>query len=183
MADWAKLIEAIAGLVGAVAWPVAVVLAVWLVMRRHRDAFGRLIDRVSSLQFPGGQIDLNAVVEERKAEVAELVNRVAGKGLDSEELRAAARDLAEAAEGLGRARTAAEAYPWQYLSADQGRILELLSEGTSDPVEIARRLGLAPAAVSYDLRRMYSALDLKALHEMSSAAKRDAESSEKDRTG
>ncbi|MEU7857847.1 hypothetical protein [Nonomuraea sp. NPDC049141] len=58
MEQWAKLIEAVGGLLTGLAWPVAVVLAVWLIMRRHNAAFGRLIDRVTSLQFPGGQIDL-----------------------------------------------------------------------------------------------------------------------------
>ncbi|MET7334259.1 hypothetical protein [Nonomuraea sp. NPDC005650] len=57
MEEWAKLIEAIGGLIGAIAWPIAIVLAVWLIMRRHRDAFGRLIDRVTSIPTPFGQFD------------------------------------------------------------------------------------------------------------------------------
>ncbi|GAA2861594.1 hypothetical protein [Nonomuraea rubra] len=106
MADWAKLIEAIAGLVGAVAWPVAVVLAVWLIMRRHRTAFERLIDRVKSVSYPGGQIDLDAIESRQAAHVETLVEQVLDPDAKREDIQQIARQLAEDAEHLGRVRQA-----------------------------------------------------------------------------
>uniref|UniRef100_UPI003F4930BF hypothetical protein n=1 Tax=Streptosporangium sp. CA-235898 TaxID=3240073 RepID=UPI003F4930BF len=112
MAEWAKLIEAIAGLVGAIAWPAAIVLAVWLMMRRHRAAFGRLIDRVTAVSYPGGQIDLAEIeaaklAEEeadQEAQVAELVEQAAGEEEGAEQRREVLEALAKQAEELGRVR-------------------------------------------------------------------------------
>ena len=101
MAEWAKLIQAIAGLVGAVAWPVSIVLAVWLVMRRHRDAFERFVDRIRSLTYPGGQIDLGEAVDAGKARVEELAEQVATPDVAEEERREIARELARQAQRLG----------------------------------------------------------------------------------
>lgn len=106
MEAWAKLIEAIAGLVGAVAWPVAIVVAVWLIMRRHRAAFGRLIDRVKSVSYPGGQIDLEAIESEQAAQVEVLVEQVADPQASPQQIEQGARQLAKDAENLGRVRQA-----------------------------------------------------------------------------
>ncbi|MGC5010122.1 hypothetical protein ACLQ2R_05100 [Streptosporangium sp. DT93] len=113
MAEWAKLIEAIAGLVGAIAWPVAIVLAVWLIMQRHKAAFGRLIDRVTAVSYPGGQIDLAEIeaaklAEEeadQEAQVAELVEQAAGEEEGQEQRREVLEALAAQAEELGRVRS------------------------------------------------------------------------------
>ncbi|RCG32010.1 hypothetical protein DQ384_05570 [Sphaerisporangium album] len=107
MADWAKLIEAIAGLVGAVAWPIAVVLAVWLIMRRHRDAFERLIDRVTSLSFAGGEIalaesKLDAREKEQRQRVDALEEQLAGDDAPEDTRRVILRELTSEAETLGR---------------------------------------------------------------------------------
>ncbi|GII65620.1 hypothetical protein Skr01_57050 [Sphaerisporangium krabiense] len=86
MAEWAKSIESIAHLVGALAWPIAVVLAVWLLMRRHHTAFGRLIDRVKSFGFPGGQVDLGEIEAAQEDQVDKLVEQAVDPGA-SEDLR------------------------------------------------------------------------------------------------
>ncbi|MFF3667222.1 hypothetical protein [Microtetraspora malaysiensis] len=104
MADWAKLIEAIAGLVGAVAWPTAIVLAVWLIMRRHRSAFERLIDRVKAVSYPGGQIDLTEIETQKQERVEELTQRAAAPEITEDERRETALKLAEEAEMLGAFR-------------------------------------------------------------------------------
>ena len=98
--EWAKLIEATSGLVSGLAWPVAVVLAVWLIMRRHNAAFSRLIDRITSLQFPGGQIDLAAAAAARREEVDELAEQVANQDA-AEDRRVVVRELAASAVELG----------------------------------------------------------------------------------
>jgi hypothetical protein len=100
--QWAKLIEAIGGLVGAAAWPIAIVVAVGLIMRRHNAAFSRLIDRITSLQFPGGQIDLSEAVAAQKEQVEELAEEVASQDTDEEQRRQAAHQLAVSAADLGR---------------------------------------------------------------------------------
>ncbi|MER6830898.1 hypothetical protein ABT352_33230 [Streptosporangium sp. NPDC000563] len=112
MAEWAKLIEAIAGLVGAIAWPVAIVLAAGMVMRRYKAAFGRLIDRMTTLSYPGGQIELAAIEaaklaeeeSDQEAQVAELVEQAAGEEEGQEQRREVLKALAEQAEELGRVR-------------------------------------------------------------------------------
>ena len=108
MADWAKLIEAVAALMTGLAWPVAIVVAVWLTMRRHRDAFVRLIDRVNTVQFPGGQIDLAKAEAEQLAHVEELTRAVSTTP-DTADRQQAAESLAVEAEALGRIRSYAEA--------------------------------------------------------------------------
>lgn len=163
--EWAKLIEAIGGLVTGLAWPVAVVLAVWLIMRRHNAAFGRLIDRVSSLQFPGGQLDLNAVVEEQQAEVAELANRASKPDLDEEAREDAVKDLAEAAEELGRMRVAVDPYLWQQLGSVHRDILALVAEAKTD-TEIAKQLDLPLSTIRVQMRRMYEKLRVRSQHEL-----------------
>lgn len=100
--EWAKLIEAIGGLVTGLAWPIAVVLAVWLIMRRHNAAFGRMIDRITSLQFPGGQIDLTEAVAAQREQVDELAEQVATQDASDDERRKAAQYLVEQAAGLGQ---------------------------------------------------------------------------------
>ncbi|MER5326757.1 hypothetical protein [Streptosporangium roseum] len=106
VADWAKLIEAIANLVGALAWPIAVVLAVWLIMRRHQMAFGRLIDRLKSFSFPGGQIDLTEIEAAQQVQVDNLVEQAVNPDADEAARRNAVHSLSKEAEQLGRIRTA-----------------------------------------------------------------------------
>ncbi|WP_091090606.1 hypothetical protein [Nonomuraea wenchangensis] len=107
MDEWAKLIEAIAGLVGAVAWPVAVVVAVWLIMRKHRDAFERLLDRLKTLSYPGGQVDFDAVVKEQQHRVEQLQDEVVAAVPVDGQHREAALQLVEESRKLGAIRTSA----------------------------------------------------------------------------
>ncbi|MBF8193041.1 hypothetical protein ITP53_46695 [Nonomuraea sp. K274] len=101
MADWAKLIEAVAGLVGAVAWPAAFAVAVWLVMRRHKDAVARLIDRLEQIMLPGGlEIHLKVAEQQARDDIQSLVERAATE-LDPHARKQAAEELAERAEELG----------------------------------------------------------------------------------
>src|SRR5262245_24475959 len=102
MEDWAKLIDSIAGLVGAIAWPTAVVISAWIIMRRHRAAIERLIDRVTKVGFPGGEIDLGGAVAAQKAQVEDLERRLAGA--DEEQRPEVARQLTWEAQELGRVR-------------------------------------------------------------------------------
>lgn len=130
VADWAKLIEAIAGLVGAVAWPIAIVLAVWLIMRRHRDAFERFIDRVKAVSYPGGQIDLAEIEDAKKARVQELEQQLADPDADAEERRETARELAN------------EAREWGKLSADR-EARENIAIGVAHAAQMVRRARIA----------------------------------------
>ncbi|MEU6709982.1 hypothetical protein ABZ897_00770 [Nonomuraea sp. NPDC046802] len=101
MADWAKLIEAIAGLLGTVAWPTAVAIMVWLVLRRQHGAVTRFIDRLEEILLPGGAgLRLKAVVQETRDEVQELVEQVTTES-DPRRRQQAAQELAERAEQLG----------------------------------------------------------------------------------
>ncbi|MFF4193342.1 LuxR C-terminal-related transcriptional regulator [Nonomuraea sp. NPDC001831] len=164
MADWAKLIEAIAGLVGAVAWPVAVVLAVWLIMRRHRDAFGRLIDRVSSLQFPGGQIDLAAVEAKQEEQVATLAGQVVSPELDAAERQDAVQDLVAAAESLGRIRGELDK-TWGTLSPREQAYMDLVVQDLTDR-QIAQRLGVRLSTVHTYMARVQARTGLRARAEI-----------------
>ncbi|GAB2917942.1 hypothetical protein ACFMQL_20070 [Nonomuraea fastidiosa] len=104
MAEWARFIDSLAGLVTAVAWPVAAVVAVRFLASRHRAAFERLLDRVTAVSYPGGQIDL--AVSEQEKQVEELAERLAGSEADPEERLQLVRRVVERAEDLGRLREA-----------------------------------------------------------------------------
>jgi hypothetical protein len=102
------LIKAIAELLGAIAWPIAIVVAAFVLTRRHQHAMDRMIDRIRTFTLPGGaQIDLDELRERQEDEVAEKMEQIAEAGDGSEEaLRAAAAELAEAARALGRIEAA-----------------------------------------------------------------------------
>ncbi|MFI7232626.1 hypothetical protein ACIBO5_56400 [Nonomuraea angiospora] len=106
MAEWAKLIESVAGLVTAVAWPVAAVTVVRLLFSRHRAAVERLLDRIQAVSYPGGQIDLAITEADQRAQVAELAERLAAPETDAASRRQLARHAVEQAEHLGRLREA-----------------------------------------------------------------------------
>ncbi|MFC5828486.1 hypothetical protein [Nonomuraea insulae] len=106
MGEWAKLIESLAGLVTAVAWPVAAVMAVRLLLSRHRAAFERLLDRIQAVSYPGGQIDLAITEADQRAQVEELAERLAAPETDVARRRLLARRAVEQAEHLGRLREA-----------------------------------------------------------------------------
>ncbi|MFG1686993.1 hypothetical protein ACGFNP_42990 [Nonomuraea sp. NPDC049269] len=106
MTEWTKLIEAIASLAGALAWPIAVVVAVRLIMKHHRMAFGRLIDRVKSFSFPGGQVDLGEIEAAQEEQVEKLVEHAADPNVSEEARRDIISTLTKEAEQLGRIRTA-----------------------------------------------------------------------------
>ncbi|GAA4579755.1 hypothetical protein GCM10023194_06170 [Planotetraspora phitsanulokensis] len=134
MDDWAKVIDSIAGLVDAIAWPLAVIVAVWLIMRRHRNAIERLIDRITKVGFPGGEIDLSGVIAGKEAQVEELEQEVVAPDRDEEERREAARRLAAEAEELGRIREIRTVYvdPSRLDALKTYRFLAALSQSSSD---------------------------------------------------
>ncbi|MGP4100179.1 hypothetical protein [Nonomuraea sp. KM90] len=148
MADWAKLIEAIAGLLGAVAWPVAIVLATRIVIRRHRLAFERLIDRVQSISYPGGQVDLGQIAIEQEHHVGALVQEASAEDLEPEQREALVRRLAREAERLGGLRLMSEAD----LTAHERVVLDLRTQGLSRDA-IAQRLNVTKGEVSRLLDR------------------------------
>lgn len=88
-----KLIDAIADLLGAIAWPAAVAVIAIYVLRGHRDAVGGVFDRAKSVVLPGGaQIDLYEKLERQSEQhVIDAANRVAD--VPPEEQRSAAEDL------------------------------------------------------------------------------------------
>lgn len=123
MTEWARLIDSLAGLVTAVAWPVAAVMVVRFLARRHRAAFERLLDRVTAVSYPGGQIDL--VVVEQEAQVEELAGRLAGAETDPAERLRMARLAIERAEHLGRLR---EATWWGARYLEEGGLAQRVSQ-------------------------------------------------------
>lgn len=81
-----RLIEAIAKLLGAVAWPVAVLAVAVLVLRRHRAAVDRAVDRLKSIALPGGtSLELSEVLAEQR----KIVEAVKGEVLAEIEMSAA----------------------------------------------------------------------------------------------
>ncbi|MBB5084986.1 hypothetical protein [Nonomuraea endophytica] len=105
-ADWARLLDSAAALVSALAWPLALVLSVRLVIRRHRAAFERLVDRVKVVTYPGGQIDLAVIEASQEAQVEELAERLTRAEADDAERLRAARLIVGRAVELGRLREA-----------------------------------------------------------------------------
>ncbi|MCU1676164.1 MAG: hypothetical protein JWM93_922 [Frankiales bacterium] len=63
-----------------------------------------LADRVKSLSYPGGQIDLAEIEEAQKERVAELEEQVAHPGASADKVRTAAAELAKEALTLGEVR-------------------------------------------------------------------------------
>jgi hypothetical protein len=73
-----NLIDAIAKLISATAWPSAAVVVAVTLMRRHRTAIDRLLGRAESAKFPGGvELAFATVVEEQKDRVIDAAERVA----------------------------------------------------------------------------------------------------------
>jgi hypothetical protein len=73
-----RLIEAIAKLFDAIAWPVAVATTAIYLLSKHRDAVGRVFDRTKSIGLPGGaQIDLFEKVQEQGQQVLDAASKVA----------------------------------------------------------------------------------------------------------
>jgi len=73
-----SLIDAIAHLLGAVAWPAAVASVLIYTLRKHRAAVGGVFDRAKSIVLPGGaQIDLFEKVQEQQQHVLEAASKVA----------------------------------------------------------------------------------------------------------
>jgi hypothetical protein len=58
------------------AWPVVVLIIATLVLASQRDPVGRLIDRIKTLKYPGGQADLGAVPEAGADDLRTLVYRL-----------------------------------------------------------------------------------------------------------
>jgi hypothetical protein len=100
--DWTKVIEAGVGVISSLAWPAAAVVMLRMVLKRYRDGIGRLIDRVKTVTYPGGQVDLLEAAEGKRAEVASLVEQVAAGDADEESRRAAGAELAVKAEQVGK---------------------------------------------------------------------------------
>ncbi|MEU5869344.1 hypothetical protein ABZ815_49835 [Nonomuraea sp. NPDC047529] len=159
MEAWAKLIEATGGLIGATAWPIAVVIAVWLIMRRHRDAFGRLIDRVTSLQLPGGvQIDLAA----QEAQVQDLASQVVSPELDESEREERVRELLAAAGSLAETRIRQAVLRdrvLRSLNARQIDVLTLMARGMTQE-ETAADIGQPKTYVTHLLAQLRSRLQV-----------------------
>ncbi|MFI7134612.1 LuxR C-terminal-related transcriptional regulator [Nonomuraea sp. NPDC050153] len=155
MEEWAKLIEAVAQLVGAIAWPMAIVLGVRMVMRRHRDAFERLIDRVRSVSYPGGQVDLADLTVEQEQQVERLAEQAAAETVSPGQREELVRRLTLEAERLGGLRLLSETE----LSSLEREVLDLRTNGLSRD-EIAARLGLSKARVSEVLRQSRARLGI-----------------------
>ncbi|MCT9934967.1 hypothetical protein N5079_32655 [Planotetraspora sp. A-T 1434] len=96
------LIKAIAELLGAIAWPITVVVVSLVVLGRHREALNRLIDRIRSVAALGGQVDLDALQDRQEQELESKIDHMADVKDDREALRAAAEEVAEAARLLGQ---------------------------------------------------------------------------------
>jgi hypothetical protein len=60
-------------LAGDLAWPVAVLVIATLVLATQRQPIGRLIDRIKSLKYPGGEADLSVVAEAGVAVISTAV--------------------------------------------------------------------------------------------------------------
>lgn len=60
-------------LVGDLAWPVTVLVIVVIVLTTQRDPIGRLIDRMRSFKYPGGEAELEVVAEAGVAVISSTV--------------------------------------------------------------------------------------------------------------
>jgi hypothetical protein len=73
-----KLIEAIAKLLGAVAWPAAVIAIAVFLLRRHRRAVDGILDRVESLTLPGGvEVSIGKIEKQQEQNVIAAAAKVA----------------------------------------------------------------------------------------------------------
>lgn len=78
MDNTVKLIEAIAKLLGAIAWPLVVGLLGWYVLAKHKSAVAGILERMQSVVLPGGvEMQLYEKVEEQEQQVIEAAARVA----------------------------------------------------------------------------------------------------------
>ncbi|MEU8378857.1 LuxR C-terminal-related transcriptional regulator [Streptosporangium sp. NPDC048865] len=174
VAEWAKLIEAIANLALALVWPAAVVFVVWLIMRRHRDAFGRLIDRVESFSLMGNEVKLAAAAAvEQEAQVEELVREISSPDTDQPQREAAARRLANEAERLGRVRAIADpaADGWDLLAPKEVVIAAMIAENHTLE-EIADQLDLTNTQVQIRLKQIRRKLGVYTFDEIVEIANR-----------
>lgn len=72
-----KLIEAIAKLIGSFSWPLAVILIGLYLLRRHRNAVDRALDRMDSLTFPGGlEMTMGEKIDDQDQQVIEAAGKV-----------------------------------------------------------------------------------------------------------
>jgi len=75
--------ESLVLLIGDLAWPVTVLLITSIVLISQREPVGRLIDRMRTVSFPGGQAQL-AVPEERAGLISEVLGSLSDRlGLPS----------------------------------------------------------------------------------------------------
>lgn len=118
-----RLIEAIAKLIGSFAWPAALMLSVWFVLGKQRDAVRRLIGRVRRFSYPGGEAELVEEIEERRQAAEELQNELVAQGSKTDKARLAR--LAREYEEIGR------------LAAEQ-QITDLSNQLLSMPEHLAR---------------------------------------------
>jgi hypothetical protein len=65
--------ESVVLLVGDVAWPVTVLVLVMIVLITQREPIGRLIDRMRSFKYPGGEAELGLVAEAGVAVISTTV--------------------------------------------------------------------------------------------------------------
>jgi hypothetical protein len=102
-----EVIEAITGLLGAIAWPIATVVIVLLVLRRHREAVNRMIDRIHTFSYPGGQLEMSEIKESQQR-VIELQAQAKDEVADPRIRREDVEKLVEEAKRLGRLEAARE---------------------------------------------------------------------------
>ncbi|WP_076865667.1 hypothetical protein [Bradyrhizobium mercantei] len=99
MEDFAKLLTSIAALVGAIAWPIAILLIVFIFRRELRLALGKvptLLERVKKASLPGIAVELDRVAD---AEAADGANK-SGK-ISPGQIEAASR-IAIQAQDIGQ---------------------------------------------------------------------------------
>ncbi len=103
-------------------------------MRKHRDAFERLLDRLKTLTYPGGQVDFEAVADEKQQEVDRLYEEVVAAVPEDGQHRRAAQQLVTEAEKLGALNSIINVS--QHSSGNLGRFLSpVYDPGTSSEVK------------------------------------------------
>ena len=69
--------DSIVLLVGSVAWPIVVLIVGVLLLATQRAPLGRLIDRIKSLKYPGGEAELDSVPEAGADKIKSTVDALA----------------------------------------------------------------------------------------------------------
>jgi hypothetical protein len=101
--DWTKAIEASAGVLSSLAWPAAGVVMLRMVLKRYHKGIGGLIDRIKSVSYPGGEVQLLEIAaEEKRAEVKVLTEQAAAPDVDEETRRRTVSELVDKAEVYGQ---------------------------------------------------------------------------------